>query len=232
MLSLFCFVAFAFSAIVHPDDIDPVLWEQYNRLQVIEGTLAEAISTAESAVPFTAPEDIAEREAELENLTREAENILKGLGPALLKREKLTAVPLVLVNSTLSFADKGTWNSLPKTSSGLIPESRDFRGWVIHDSGVVLHYRPLILLDKEADGIFFLPTQNKTCEVKQFELTALKDQKVVMSETYELERHHTVSLLEFPGRVKFDEITFAVLNNWGDPNRTCVGKFDLFHRSE
>lgn len=211
--------------------IDPDLAEQYKRLQEIERSLDKVIGEAEAAADLATPDNLAEREAVVADLTKEADDIIRRIGKSVVAKKNLTAIPLVLVNSTATPGDQSSW-PWPSTSSGFIPESRDFSGWVICDSGAVLHYKPLIAVEREADGILFRPTQNKTCEVKQFELTMRKSQDIVLREVFELKRQEGVLLLDFEKRVEFEDLSFAILNNWGDPNRTCVGTFDLYYQPE
>jgi hypothetical protein len=55
---------------------------------------------------------------------------------------------------------------------------------------------------------------------------------VTFEEKFQYRRGNEVVVLPFAKRVNFDEMRLAILSNYGDLNRTCIGKFDLYRLPE
>jgi hypothetical protein len=208
---------------------------EFDRIYTLEAQLSKLVDrfqqkaeeyrgTSKEFIPVA---EIQRREAELEDLLVQADNIIANLGKDTPSRRDIRTVPVVLVNSTLS--GEQVQVSLTKKSSGYVPESRDFDGWIIYEKFPVLTFKPLIKNTPVIGGLAFPKPKNLPCEVDRFDAVFVLKNSTWISNTFVLNATDQFGFWSFPVPADLDRFAISRPQNQGNSPPFCLPKFVLYY---
>jgi len=200
-------------------EMDPRLIEMSGELDSIESAISETVGLIESSVSAMTPDQAHEQCKRLGALNERADNVIRLLQEDVPRN--VTLIPLVLVETTRGSQGR------PE-----LPLLHKFSGFVVAGRRPTLRFKPLLPLSRGATGLYFQPSQNLTCEVRDLKFVFTLDSKAVFRKSHRLARGSSWEIVALDLPVWFDGLAVMVAASLGDAKRMCQGRFNVFSTRE
>jgi hypothetical protein len=228
LLGLCAILRFGTAAEIDASKMPAIVTSEFDRLNAVENSLTSLITkfqeTAESyrsSSQELLPIDEIDRRV---SILKDILGSIDALGQAVFPPINISIISLVLSNSTLS--SEPAQLTLSKQSSGVIPESRDFPGWVVHEKAPVLTFKPLLPNVPALHGLNVTESVKLPCEVTQFEGVFFFNRAAKASHTFVL---NGAKMIPFPLPEGLAKLEVKGLVNGAGGAPFCLPAFSLYY---